>query len=64
MKNAIGLAILLCLTSCACQRDAKKVAVLRKSLKETRVRNDYAVDQNLRYSKQVKKLIQEKRKTK
>lgn len=59
------MATLLLMTGCACssKADRRDVAV-RKALAETRIRYDYAVDQNARYSKQVKKLTKENRRLK
>ena len=64
MKEYVMVAMLL-LTGCACsKKHEKKDAAVRKALAETRVRYDYAVDQNDRYSKQVKKLTNENRRLK
>jgi hypothetical protein len=54
MNRLIGaLAIMLLTTGCACSRETKKEAVLRKALALTRLRHDYSISQNERYSRQL-----------
>lgn len=61
MKKIVAVMLLL-VTGCACtSKEKKRNEAVRKALAETRVRYDYAVDQNERYSKQVKKLVDENR---
>lgn len=64
MKQYLVIALLL-MTGCACsKKQEKRDAAVRRALADTRVRYDYAVDQNERYSKQVRKLAQENRRLK
>lgn len=58
---ATVLAVLLALSQTACAKATKKEKVLRKALSETRLRYDYAVDQNARYSRQLRKALDKRK---